>query len=137
MAWSYAPRQVVKWREAPFDTDSSKGPNFLLVLVAICAFVFVFTVVSDILNTVPPSDKSELMIKLNNGNMDAEGGNSGQDGGQARGERGDSTEKQVFGKLRWRSNTANDGKARKPMTLYQRDQKIRELEKKLKKREYS
>ena len=61
MAWGYIPRRVVKGREASFD-EKKRGPGFLLVLVAIFAFLFVFGVVSDILKSQEAKQSQDVLM---------------------------------------------------------------------------
>ena len=65
MAWGYSPRPVVRGRETSLGKEASKGPGFLLVLVGICACVFVFAIVSEVLSSSPPQQQEEVMIRLN------------------------------------------------------------------------
>ena len=65
MAWGYSPRRVVKWRETRLETEKKKGPGFLLVLVGICAAIFVFGLVSEIMRPGEKEKQEDLMIRIN------------------------------------------------------------------------
>jgi hypothetical protein len=67
LAWGYSPKQVVKHRAASFDKSASKGPGYLLIVVALLAGIVVFGIVSEILGTPGAQGTESLMIQLNGG----------------------------------------------------------------------
>ncbi len=65
MAWGYTPYKV-KGRRAPPGAPGPGLPKFLLVVLCVCACVFIFAIVSEILGT-PERSREKLMIRLDNG----------------------------------------------------------------------
>jgi hypothetical protein len=65
LAWGYTPYQV-KGRRAPAGAPGPGLPKFLLAALCVCACVFIFAVVSEVLGT-PGKPREKLLIRLDDG----------------------------------------------------------------------
>ena len=70
LAWGYTPYKV-KGRKAPPGAPTPGLPKFLMGFLCLCACVFIFAVVSEVLGT-PRQEHENLMIRLDSGGENEE-----------------------------------------------------------------
>lgn len=128
MAWGYSPRPVVKSREASLDSRR-KGPGFLLIIVGICASLFVFGLVTEILKSTEQTGQDSLMIKLNDSDSEVHNSEAVFTGATGNKQNPVSDDKELdknykFGKLRWMPVKGKKKNIGDNLTTYEREEKV-------------
>ena len=64
MAYGYSPRKISGGREASMSDGKNRSQVFLLIIMALCSFLFVFGLVSDVLESENTQDLQPVLMLI-------------------------------------------------------------------------